>query len=110
RDRGRLAVAGELVDDVLPVRGVLLQLDHVQLRGEPAHLLELGDVDAVDLDAVVVAREGVGGKSGESGRYGLLHLLGGFHSVRSAPLENWAWRKITNSAGFKVANPITTFS
>src|SRR5207244_1972198 len=55
RDRRRLAVAGELVDDVLPVRRVLLQLDHVQLGGEAAHLLELGDVDAVDLDAVVEA-------------------------------------------------------
>src|SRR2546430_1862175 len=99
-ERGRLPVARQLVDDELAVRGVLLEVDDVQLGRQPAHLGELGDGDAVDLDRVVVPGEGVARESWQSAWHLLLTSLeSGSYSRSEAPPENWAMRKTTNSAG-----------
>src|SRR5439155_7811963 len=75
RDRRSPSIAGQLVDDELAVRRVFLERDDVQLGAQAADLLELGDGDAVDLDRVVVAGNGVGRESGQSGCHLLLTSL-----------------------------------
>ena len=98
------------MDHELAVGRVLLELDDVDLGGDPADLCELGDLDAIDLDGEVVRRERVGGQVGRPPGMAWFLLGGSDYSLTAAPPENWAMRKITNSAGLTGAIPISTTS
>ena len=92
----------------LPSGAVLLQLDDVLLHLQAAHLGDVLDRDAVELEA-----EGVADGAVEVGKsHGALplvvgYVVGGHSLTRLVPPENWDSRKMTNSAGLTGATPIS---
>ena len=100
---------GSFLMTYLPSGAVLLELDDVLLHLEPADLGDALDLHPVELESERVAYARVHLRQ----CHGLLLSLvvvGGHSLTRLVPPENWDSRKITNSAGFTGATPISQTS
>ena len=85
-----------------------LQLDDVLLHLQAAHLGDLLDDDAVELEAERVADRAVEfGKAMTLTSWSVIYGDRDYSATRPVPPENWERRKITNSAGLTGATPIS---